>query len=261
MTSAATRTPARLPHHSYTIQRTLRTLEILAFAPATVTEVADSLGIHIRTARRLVNKLVDEQHAIGVPRRGSNGARYSLTPKLLALAAEAAARSPLLERAAPLLDSLERQHHATAMLALPSYRNVLMLTHHEAGPLGWQLEPAHATAAGKALLAHRPNWLQAIRAAPLERCRAATVTDSERLAEECARVRERGYATERNELRDGRSAIAVVVPAAIGSPVASVSLASDDVRDPQALTAEPLTALKEVATQFAHAMPGYAPSP
>lgn len=85
--------------------------------------------------------------------------------------------------------------------------------------------PAHSTALGKALLADRPS---PDLPGELERQTEQTVTDPKALAEELDRVRERGYAIDREENRTGvccfglvlrlrrpaRDAISVSVPVA-----------------------------------------------
>jgi DNA-binding IclR family transcriptional regulator len=60
--------------------------------------------------------------------------------------------------------------------------------------------PAHSTALGKALLADRPSLDLP---GELERQTERTVTDPKALAEELERVRERGYAIDREENRTG----------------------------------------------------------
>jgi DNA-binding IclR family transcriptional regulator len=70
---------------AYFVARTVRALERLAFAPASVPELADYLQIHPRTARRLIQRLRDEDYVIRPP----GARRYQLTPRLLAVAAQA----------------------------------------------------------------------------------------------------------------------------------------------------------------------------
>jgi DNA-binding IclR family transcriptional regulator len=245
----------RAPELGYATARALGALELLAFAPRTAPEVAAALAIHPRTARRLLGKLGDEQYATRLPADGRRGYRYRLTPRLLALAAQAATRLPTTNHARAVLHDLSRRHELTALLAVPSYRHVLVLAHHGPAPPGpWQLMPAHATAAGKALLAHRPAWRQSLCAGPLDACANATITAAAELERECADVRRRGYATERDELRPGRRAIAATVPAAGDhAPLAAVSLISESGCDLQDLLGGPLDALTRVADQLARA--------
>jgi IclR helix-turn-helix domain len=81
--------PARkLPN--LTAARAVRALEVLTFHPASAPGVAATMGIHDRTARRLLQTLEDE----GYLQRGHGTYRqrylYSPTPRLLALAGQLA---------------------------------------------------------------------------------------------------------------------------------------------------------------------------
>ncbi|HEY6886345.1 MAG TPA: helix-turn-helix domain-containing protein [Solirubrobacter sp.] len=78
-------TPASATEY-YCVARTLAALEHLADAPSTVTETADALAIHSRTARRILNRLVQDGYADLTP-----GARplYTLTPRFSSLAVRA----------------------------------------------------------------------------------------------------------------------------------------------------------------------------
>ena len=73
------------------------------------------------------------------------------------------------------------------------------------------LEPAHATAPGKALLAHRASWRHSILAQPLQRHTPRTLTDRRDLAADLARTRARGHATDHGEHHQDRHAIAAPI--------------------------------------------------
>jgi DNA-binding IclR family transcriptional regulator len=70
----------------YHVSRTLGALDLLADAPRTVTQVAEALAVHSRTARRLLNRLVYDGYARCIPGRRPT---YELTPRFAALAARA----------------------------------------------------------------------------------------------------------------------------------------------------------------------------
>jgi DNA-binding IclR family transcriptional regulator len=70
---------------AYFVARTVRALERLAFGPVSVPELADYLQVHPRTARRLMLRLRDEDYVTRPP----GARRYHLTPRLLAVAAQA----------------------------------------------------------------------------------------------------------------------------------------------------------------------------
>jgi DNA-binding IclR family transcriptional regulator len=70
----------------YFVVRTVGALELLADAPRTTSEIADSLAIHPRTARRMLARLVDEGY-VDPPPRPTFG--YTLAPRFARLAARA----------------------------------------------------------------------------------------------------------------------------------------------------------------------------
>ena len=87
----------------YGVTRTLRTLELLAVRPHSSGELADLVGMHQRTARRVLARLIDEGY---VERLDRPRIRYALTPRLAVLGARAlrqleAVRLTTVERDAP----------------------------------------------------------------------------------------------------------------------------------------------------------------
>ena len=83
----------------------------------------------------------------------------------------------------------------------------------------------HVTAAGKALLAFAPAPLQNyVYYSELKSCAANTITDSKRLQEEVAAIREKGYATSVDELVDGAAEIAVPLLNPDGSVIAVLAI-------------------------------------
>jgi DNA-binding IclR family transcriptional regulator len=70
----------------YFVTRTVGALELLADAPRSTREIAESLAIHPRTARRMLARLVDEGY-VNPPPAPRTG--YSLAPRFSTLAARA----------------------------------------------------------------------------------------------------------------------------------------------------------------------------
>lgn len=151
--------------------RTVQALERLAFSPLSAPELATALQIHPRTARRLLQRLELEDYVSSPtgPRR-----RYHLTRRLAALGRQAIARDELPGIAAPWVAALAGRTGHVATLWIPAYADVVCVLRADPdGPvpdamLG-DLEPANATAPGKALLAHRDAWRDSILAQPLQR--------------------------------------------------------------------------------------------
>jgi DNA-binding IclR family transcriptional regulator len=168
--------------------RTMRALEILAFGPMTAPKLADHLGIHPRTARRLLSQLHQDGwlfHNRGFP------PTYAPTLRLVALAANVGARTPLAAMTAPALEQLHVDTGRTAVLAIPAYDATVCLVRcvgdgaFEA-PLG-VITPAHVCAAGKVLLAGRECWRRSV-------LKRLSNDDAEVLESELERIRADGVA-------------------------------------------------------------------
>jgi DNA-binding IclR family transcriptional regulator len=213
---------------SWYATRTLSALELLAFRPSSAAEVAHALQVHPRTARRLLNRLVADGY---VTRTEGERRVYRPTMRLVALAGQVVERSELAQRAAPAVERLHRETGAAAHLSVPSYRSVLCLV-HRAGPASdalrpqlRELVPAHSTAAGKVLLAHRLEWRTSVLSQELERYTERTLVEPAELEREAARIRDRGLAIEDGEYRTTQRGIAAPVFDASGEAVAALGIA------------------------------------
>jgi DNA-binding IclR family transcriptional regulator len=217
---------------SFFVTRTMQALEVLAFQPSSAPQVAGHLRVDPRTARRLLNRLVDE----GWLTRSEERTRmYTLSLRLVALAAHFAERAPLARAAQPVVTSLHELTGGTAHLAVPSYRSTLCLVHRAGGPDARpqlrELVPAHATAAGKVLLAHREPWRESILELPLEPLTPRTIVDPDRLRDECAAARERGLATDEGEYRLELEGVAAPVYDQAGDVPAAIALTGPAVHE------------------------------
>jgi DNA-binding IclR family transcriptional regulator len=203
---------------AFAVGRTLQAIEVLSFQPASAPPLAGALRIHPRTARRLLNRLVADGW---LTRSAGRERTYAPTMRIVAVAAQLAETAPLTRRAVPVVERLHAETGLAAHLAVPCYRSVLCLVHRGGGrdlPPGLrELMPADATAAGKALLAHRAAW----RAEVLGQARDI---DAARLERDLAAVRERGWAAEDGEHAPGVAAVAAPVFAAGGDVDAALAV-------------------------------------
>ncbi|MEN3281461.1 MAG: IclR family transcriptional regulator, acetate operon repressor [Solirubrobacteraceae bacterium] len=219
------------PVRAYPVMHTVRALERLAFQPLSAPELALALQIHQRTARRLLARLAAEDHVTATP---GHRRRYHLTMRLAALGRQAVAHTRWLHSAAPWVATLAAQTGQPAGLWVPCYTDVVcVLAAHPGGPppqpqLG-ELAPAHASAPGRALLAHRTAWRHSLLAQPLERHTERTLTDPRELAADLDQTRHRGYATDHGEHDPQLHALAAPVLLA-DDPIAALSttLNADD---------------------------------
>jgi IclR family KDG regulon transcriptional repressor len=87
-----------------------------------------------------------------------------------------------------------------------------------------ELVPCHCTAAGKALLAWRESWRDAVLEQPLAAFTERTYTGPEALRRELARTVGRGYAIEDREYEPGTRGIAAPVFSDTDEPVAALAV-------------------------------------
>jgi DNA-binding IclR family transcriptional regulator len=78
--------------------RTLHAMEVLVFRPSSARQVAGELRVDARTARRLLNRLVEEGWAT---RTEDRERIYAPTLRIVALAAQLVERAPLVRQAMP----------------------------------------------------------------------------------------------------------------------------------------------------------------
>jgi DNA-binding IclR family transcriptional regulator len=196
-----------------------------------VADVAAGLGVSDSTASRLLARLEAWAYVERQPETGL----YALGPHVLTLAGVALNHSEL-RRA-----GLEEMHRLVHLLGLGANlatlrRGAVFYVGNLDGrqaPRYYTLlgrhYPLHATALGKVLLAWRgPDEVEALAgvspAGALRRFTASTVGDVGALRAGLRVVRERGYATECEELAMGRACVAAPIRGRGGAVVAALSV-------------------------------------
>lgn len=185
---------------SFTVDRTT-----LAFS-----ELHTSTGLPKATVHRLVGDL----QAVGLLEKV--GTRYRLSRLVFELGMRASVERSLIEVATPYLEDLYERTHETVHLGVREGLEVIYVVkmggHHQAAApsrLGGRM-PLHATAIGKALLAHAPTAVQDdVLTAALPRRSPRTITSAGVLRQQLDDVVERGVAFEYEE-----SAVGIVCVAA-----------------------------------------------
>lgn len=198
--------------------RTLAILEILGDArePVSVTDLHRLTGfprsslhqlLHTMAARRWIEFLND-------------GATVGITSRALLTGTAYLDRDRALPHGSRTLEKLRQQTGYTTHYARLDGDSVLYLetretsdSHRSTSRVG-RILPANATALGKALFAERSERevLEALGPGPYPALTEHTITDPERILDSLARVREVGYAVEREENTIGISCVSAVVP-------------------------------------------------
>ncbi|MBF6454614.1 IclR family transcriptional regulator [Nocardia cyriacigeorgica] len=221
------RDPSR--HHPSTVSNSLRILEVVATLGLGVTakEIAAALHMPAATAYRLLNALVAEEYLV----RTSDLRGFGLGARLDGLITAAArpimpfaARSAIEE----LRSSVRFGVHVMGFRA----GAVHVIDADPDHPVRAERELVrypHASAAGKVLLAHDPEALDAL-PSRLPRLTPATVTDHAALRAQLEAVRRDGVATQIDELEPALSCAALPIRDAEGVVRGALCLAGTSAR-------------------------------
>ena len=250
------------PPEAWHVTRTLRAMELLAVAPRSAPELADGLGVHVRTARRVLRRLESEGY---VRLTDGRRRRYRPTMRIVALAGQVVLRAELTQTALPHVTALRDGLRRDAHLCVPSYLFALCLV-HAAGESGSgarphlrELVPCHCTAAGKALLAWRARWRDAVLAESLESFTERTTTGPESLRRELGHTLARGYAIEDREYEPDTRALAAPVFDETGEAVAAIAIVAPTADMPADRYGELSAAVMDAAADLSGEL-GYAPA-
>jgi IclR family acetate operon transcriptional repressor len=206
------------------VERAVSVLMALADGPGHLgtNELARRTGINASTVSRLLATLAKDELVERVPATG----RYRLGLRLIQLGNAALSGVELREIARPHLIALMETTGETATLSVPAGDTAVTVdfvqspsTVRSVAEVGRPSVP-HATATGKVYLA----WTGAPIARSLPALTPHTITDPQRLAEDVAAVRERGWAQARSEREVELHAVAVPVLDARGQLVAILAV-------------------------------------
>lgn len=226
-------TPAAKPREEYTVRALARGLQVLrCFTPArplvSLQEIAEQLGVPKGSAFRLVATL----ESLGYLRQDPETKRYRLDIGVLELGFACLSGLGYPEVAQPYLERLAAEVEESASMAVlddleivyvarASIRRVMSINLSVGSRL-----PAYCTSMGKVLLAAlEPDELEE-RLARVE-WRAytpRTITNLDALRAELARVRQRGYAINDEELETGLRSVAAPVMDRSGRIVAAINV-------------------------------------
>ena len=224
---------------SETVQSVVRALTLLdalgdSRGEVGVAELSKRVGLHVSTAHRILATLV----ARGYGRQNPDTGRYALGAKAFHLAESYLGQMDLRHMVRPVLERLGQETGETANLVILDGREALYLDKVES-PQSLRIfsrigrrAPLYCTAAGKVLLAWRPNAEQSalLGRSPLGRLTKRTIISLSQLRQELERVREQGYGLDLEECEDGASCIAAPVRNAKDETVAAVGISGPSIR-------------------------------
>ena len=212
-----------------TVDRALHLVRLVASrGEMSVTEVAGTLQDSPSMAHRLLRTCTEA----GFLRQDERNGPYRVGPALHQVSADVARGSTVRTLlAGPLRQTAEGLLETSSLAALEGRTIRFLLTEEGAHlvriarPIR-TVTPAHATAAGRALLADLTDEELAARYrdAPLETVQPGTIQDWDQLRAEIAKIRARGWAIQVGEAQPGVAALAMPVRDASGAAVVSLTV-------------------------------------
>jgi IclR family acetate operon transcriptional repressor len=212
------------------VTRSLRILEAVAqHQPVTVGELTKLFGLPKSTVQRT---LVTLNEAGWLRASRGDTTRWEIGARVLAVRPAAHQGSSLFAAAREPMCRLRDAMNETIHLSVPDGLRCMVMvdrvdctravrTYHQVG----DTSPMHATATGHAVLAQlSAEEVDEVIAHGLESYGEETITDAQQLRDELHRVRQDGYALNRNQYLPDVAAIAAPILAADGTPVATVAI-------------------------------------
>lgn len=177
-----------------------------------ISEISRGTGINKNMVFRILNTLENEGWVY------CNGQKYSLTLLLFGLASKPISRLSLNTVATPILYDLLNKTGESTYLGVLKNDKVLYLQHLDgiknvrvAGRVGGEYD-LYCSAPGKVLLAHADNdFIEEYTSRSLEKRTENSITEKSALLEELERIRQNGYATDREEFGNGIICVAAPI--------------------------------------------------
>lgn len=238
----ARRSPARpAPERSDQVQSLVRALTIVnrlaaSDEGATLTEVAQQVGLSPSTAHRLLTTLEQERYVhFDAERR-----LWSVGMQAFVAGSAFLKTRSLAATARPHMRALMEESEETVNLAVEDQAEAVYLSQVECRQMmrafarpGGRV-PLHCSSVGKALLSAMPDsdLARVLHRQGLPRVTVKTITTTPALRGDLARARERGYAVDDEEHAVGLRCIAAVIFNETADPLAALSLSGPMARIP-----------------------------
>jgi IclR family KDG regulon transcriptional repressor len=215
---------------SLTVDKALRILEVLGQEELRLVDLSARLGEHKSTVQRILVTL----HGRGFVRQDERTKRYTLGLKVLQLASLALANIDLREAAREPMQRLGELTQETVHLAVYDEPQIVYIDKIEStfpirmySRVGARAE-CYCTGVGKALIAFLTDYEieRYLRNVSFMQFTPQTITSAERLWEEVARIRSRGYALDLQEHEEGVRCAAAPVFGLDGRVAGSISVAA-----------------------------------
>lgn len=210
--------PKEVPQYPIeSVDNALKLLLLLGEQPRIrLSEATRYLGVASSTAHRLLAMLTYR----GFVRQDPQSKAYLPGPALTSLASAIFGRIDIQGIATPIMRSLSERLGESIHVGMLDGANVRFVAVIEgpkavrvASRMG-RIMPAHCTSTGKVLLAQlpEPELQQLLPREKLETITPRSIDSRSRLKRELSRIRQRGYAANREESEEGVASVAVPIP-------------------------------------------------
>jgi len=214
------------------LNKSLSILEILLQqgSAMNMTEISKKLDLYPSTTHRILDTL---KHW-GYVEQEPDNQEYQLGLKVLELGMAKLHQMDLVREATPYLKELVKQCNETVHLGVLEEGEVLYLAKEESSQTIRMISyvgkraPLHCTALGKVLLAYLPEEeiKKILDKRELPRFTENTITNKRELEKELSKVREQGFALDREENEKDVSCIAAPIRNYQGEVIAALSISS-----------------------------------
>jgi len=214
------------------LDKTFSILDILLQHGSTIhmTEIAEKLGLYPSTTHRILDTL---KHW-GYIEQDPHTQKYRLGLKLLELGMAKLHQMDLAREATPYLKELVKQCNETVHLGVLEEGEVLYLAKEESSQTIRMISyvgkraPLHCTALGKVLIAYlsAEERKKILEEKVLPRLTENTITDKMELEQELDKVREQGFALDREENEKDVRCVAAPIRNYQGEIIAALSISS-----------------------------------
>lgn len=198
-----------------TVARALGILECFSTSEPeqTLKQLYDKTGLYKSRVHRLCRTLLDCGYLVR-----TSYSSYRLGPKLLVLGKVYERTNTLVSISRPIMRELAASTgESVALFALEGERSICLVREYGPSRLFFAINEGdymelHATATGRVLLAHADEeFRRNVLGKKLEAITPATITDREKLEQECRAILVRGYGLNREEREPGVAAVAAPV--------------------------------------------------
>src|SRR5665648_501292 len=214
------------------LDKTFSILDILLQHGSTMhmTEIAEKLGLYPST----IHRILDTLRHWGYVEQDSHTQKYRLGLKALELGMAKLHQMDLVREAAPCLKELVNQCNETVHLGALDGGEVLYLAKEESSQTIRMISyvgkraPLHCTALGKVLLAYlsAEERKKILGEKVLLRLTENTITDKRELEKELDKIREQGFALDREENEKDVRCVASPIRNYQGEVIAAISISS-----------------------------------